>query len=41
MWRNRFGIDFGPVVRQNTELMKGKGYPISHDWYREEYNTHP
>ena len=21
MWRNRFGGGFGPVVRQNTELM--------------------
>jgi len=21
MWRNRFGVGFGPVVRQNTEWM--------------------
>jgi len=24
IWRARFGIDFGPVVRQTTKLMKGK-----------------
>ena len=24
MWRNRFGGGFGPVVRQNTELMNGR-----------------
>ena len=23
MWRHRFGGGFGPVVRQNTELMNG------------------
>ena len=26
MWRNRFGGGFGPVVRQNTELMNIRKY---------------
>ena len=32
MWRNRFGGGFGPVVRQNTEWMRGKQRAIERNY---------
>jgi hypothetical protein len=36
MWRNRFGRDFGPVVRQNTEWMNTWNLKFKGLWFGNE-----